>query len=173
MLVGIAITIAGCVLGYFLNAKFDSLLHISFTGGSFIEPFIDNAVNIVILSAALYTVGYIINKKTRVIDILTTVMISRGPFYLSVLVNINSYFAAVTERMIASGPNLSALRTADIVMLLIAAALSILALIWSIALLYNGFRVATNLKKTVHKVAFALGILIADLLSIYIIYLID
>jgi len=172
-LVGIAITIAGSLLGYLLEAKFDSILHISFTGGSFTGLFIDNIVNITILFAALYTVGYVINKKTRMIDVLTTVIISRGPFYLSVLININGYFGKITEQIMAGGGSLSAVSTADLSMLLVAAVLSILVLVWSIALLYNGFRVATNLKKTVHKVSFAFGILIADVLSIYIIYLIN
>ena len=173
LLIGIAITIAGSVLGYLLGAKFDSILHISFMNTPFIEPFIDNAVNIALLFTALYIVGYFINKKTRVIDILTTALISRGPFYLAVLVNINGYFGELTRRMVTAGPDLSSIATIDLIILLAAAALSIVALVWSVALLYNGFKVATNLKKTIHKAALALGILIADVISIYIIYLIN
>ena len=79
-----------------LGAKFDSILHISFMDTPFIEPFIDNGVNIALLFTALYIVGYLINKKTRIIDIVTTALISRGPFYLAVLVNINGYFGELT-----------------------------------------------------------------------------
>ena len=75
--------------------------------------------------------------------------------------------------MVTAGPDLSSIATTDLIILLAAAALSIVALVWSVALLYNGFRVATNLKKTIHKAALALGILIADIISIYIIYLIN
>lgn len=170
---GLAITILGSVLGYFLDAKFDHLLHISFTGATFLEPFIDNTVNLFILFTVLYIVGYFINKKTRVIDILNTVMISRGPFYLSVLVNSNGYFADITKRMVTAGGNLSSITTGELAFMLAAALIAISVLVWSIALLYNGFRVATNLKKAIHQVSFALGIIIADILSIYIIYLIN
>jgi hypothetical protein len=61
----------------------------------------------------------------------------------------------------------------DLVIIVAFAMFSIAFLAWFVALLYNGFKTATNLKLTQHNVAFGFMIITAEALSKLLMYLIN
>ena len=78
---GIIATLIGSYLGYVFNGRFDGVIDLHFNEETtLVQPFVDNAVNILCLSLSLFVVGRIINKKTRFIDVLIPAMIARIPF---------------------------------------------------------------------------------------------
>jgi hypothetical protein len=56
------------------------------------------------------------------------------------------------------------LKATDIIILLCLTGALIALLIYAITLLYNGFKIATNVKQTSHKVFFGIAILVAEIL---------
>lgn len=174
---GLILTAVGSYLGYLFNGRYDGAIDLHFTKNtSLAQPFIDNLINIVSLFAALFFVGKLINSKTRIIDILNPILISRVPFYLLTFFNfrncISNVTASIVEKLDQKAiPNELDLSPFNMILLMLFAMISILFLIWFVVLLYNGFKIATNCKTSMHKLYFALAIVVAEIISKIIISL--
>lgn len=182
MIAGIVFTLLGSLLGYWCRARFDGILDLHFVLSGFLyEPFIDNFVNILSLSFILFLLGKYLNTKTRFIDLLITTMIARTPIYLLSLMNIGGNMSKMSEQFFSIMNPENAIPTAEIdtlmailtehaFLLTITSIATILGLIWYIALLLNGFKIASHAKGTKSVVLFIAAILVAELLSKIIIY---
>jgi hypothetical protein len=171
LIFGLILTAAGSYLGYLFNGRYDGVIDLHFTKNTtLVQPFIDNLINIVSLFAVLFLVGKIINTKTRIIDILSPILISRMPFYLLTFFNFRNFISDATASIVEK-LNLKAIPTEldlsplSMILLMLFAMISILCLIWFIVLLYNGFKIATNCKTSMHKLYFALSIVAAEIIS--------
>ncbi|TPD69721.1 hypothetical protein [Flavobacterium microcysteis] len=168
---GLIITAIGSYLGYLLNGRYDGVIDLHFTKNTTLaQPFIDNLINIVSLFAVLFLVGKLINSKTRIIDILSPILISRIPFYLLTFFNFRNYISDVTASIVEkldlkAMPTELDLSPVSMILLMLFAMISILCLVWFIILLYNGFKIATNCKTIAHKLYFALAIVAAEIIS--------
>ena len=171
ILIGIVFTVLGSLSAYWFNVRYDGVLDLHFATNVAIEtPFIENAVNIVLLSFTLYMLGIYINKKTRIADVLSTVLLARLPFYLLTLINISSKISNIERKVITSNPYDIRFAPSEIVYLLVLSILILVFIVWHIALLYNGFKVAANLKTTNQKILFAVTILITEIISKILFY---
>lgn len=169
---GIILTITGSVLAFYCNARFDGVIDLHFSEGVTLwDPFIDNAINIVSLFIFLFILGLLINTKTRIIDIVTTILIARAPFYLLSLVNCTNIMVRIQSNIDPANLYNITFSASELVILIIFSLVSILFLVWFVALLYNGFKTASNIKLTSHKVMFAIAILLAEILSKVILYI--
>ena len=163
---GLLATLIGSILGYAFNARFDGVIDMHFAPEvTFAEPFTDNIFNIAILFFVLYAAGRYINNRTRPIDILGIVMIARLPFYLDTFTNINNYMYDFGEKVMSMGTDLAKIDPLELMLPAFIALIILPLLVWYIALLYNGFKTATNLKTSQHKAWFAIAIVIAEILS--------
>ncbi|MCO6146843.1 YIP1 family protein [Flavobacterium sp. NRK1] len=170
---GLAATLIGSFLGFIFNARFDGVIDMHFTDKvAFAEPFSDNVFNIAFLFIALYVVGRSINNKTRPIDILGTVMLARLPFYFDTLTNINGYMTAFGEKIMNLGSDITNINPMEILLPTLLSLITIPLLVWYIAILYNGFKTATNLKTTTQKVWFAVALIVAEILAKILFYII-
>jgi hypothetical protein len=158
LIVGLLLTIAGSFLAYAFSTRLDGVLHASpMAGVTFIQPFIDNFIITLSLFGVLYAFGVFINKKTRLIDILNTVLISHSTMYLTLFGNWGGFIENISPAKVPSGT--------ELLLLMVFGLFTIALLVWFIALLYNGFKTATNLKTVWQKVAFGVLILVADVIS--------
>lgn len=176
---GIAATILLSMTGAFFNARFDGVIDLHFsTPTFFINTLTDNAVNIVVLSLALFTLGKIRNNKTRFIDIFSASLIARIPYYFLPFLNWNNFILNETEKLMQQFlttppgmlPQFDAIQMAALIGFAI---ISIVFLAWFIYLLYQGYKVATNAKGAVEVVLFTVTILIAEVFSKIMFYLIN
>lgn len=179
----IIVTLTGSILGYLMSARFDGVLDLHFVKNiKWWDPFLDNLLNLFSLSLLLFVLGKYLNKQTRFIDILVAAMLSRGPHYLFSLGNINDYMIRKTEEMLIFAPKGNEIQAIDVQkmmeatldnmgFLIIMSLAAILLFIWYMALLYNGFKVASHAKGTKAIVWFILAILLAEILSKYLIFL--
>lgn len=176
---GIAATIVLSMTGAFFNARFDGVIDLHFsTPTFFINTLTDNAVNIVVLSLALFTLGKIRNNKTRFIDIFSASLIARIPYYFLLFFNWNNFILNETEKLMQQFlttppgmlPQFDAIQMAALIGFAI---ISIVFLAWFIYLLYQGYKVATNAKGAVEVVLFSVTILIAEVFSKIMFYLIN
>ncbi len=176
ILLGILFSLIGSILGYFFNARFDGVLDLHFVENVKVYvPFLDILINTLATTLFLFIVGKYINKKTRLIDILTLNLLAKFPVYILTLTNIGNCIYNISTRIIqfVNPAKINQLVISDIVVMLLFAMLSLLFLVWFVLLLFNGFKTATNAKETKHSLLFVFGLLAAEILSKSIIYLIQ
>ena len=179
ILFGISVTILLSMTGAFFNARFDGVIDLHFsTPTFFINTLTDNAVNIVILSLALFTLGKFRNNKTRFIDVFTASLIARIPYYMLPFFNWNNTVLVESEKLLKQFMTVQPgavpqFETTNMLVLVLFAGFSLLFLAWFIYLLYQGYKVATNAKGGIEIVLFGVTILIAEVFSKIIFYLIN
>jgi hypothetical protein len=170
---GILFTIIGVFLAYNFNAIFDGVLDLHFSNSSNIYQILTFIiVDIALLANVLVIFGKYINPKTRMIDIYTTVLIAKIPAYLFTIMNANSFsynFGQKLKQFIATR-NFQIITTIDIGFIILQTVASMFMLFWTISLLYNGFKTATNTKETKDKLLFVAAIILAEIISKIIIY---
>lgn len=166
LFIGLTGTLIGSLIAHAFDTRFDNTLHISPVGNTTLtEPLTDNIFNIACMFFSLYLFGYFINKKIRPIDILNTAIIARFPFYLVSFSNINGFMYKTSLQMIEQGPQALNDNPTDMLIMVGVAFLILPILVWSIALLYNGFKTAVNLKTVTHKILFALSLIVSLIIS--------
>ncbi|MDM1528414.1 hypothetical protein [Myroides odoratimimus] len=128
----------------------------------------DFVITTIVMTLALFVFGKIINKKTRLIDILNTVLIARICLDISVLFDINGYLSDFSLQLIDNIANPEILLKSNpqgFVYLIITSFASILCLVGFGYYIYQGFKLATNLKKKYMIIVFVLIILLVDTLT--------
>lgn len=179
ILFGISVTILLSMTGAFFNARFDGVIDLHFsTPTFFINTLTDNAINIVILSLALFTLGKYRNNKTRFVDVFTASLIARIPYYILPFFNWNNTVLIESEKLLKQfmtvQPGVAPqFESTQMLVLVLFAGFSLLFLAWFIYLLYQGYKVATNAKGGIEIVLFGVTILIAEVFSKIILYLIN
>ena len=179
ILFGISVTILLSMTGAFFNARFDGVIDLHFsTPTFFINTLTDNAINIVILSLALFTLGKYRNNKTRFVDVFTASLIARIPYYILPFFNWNNTVLVESEKLLKQFMTVQPgavpqFETTNMLVLVLFAGFSLLFLAWFIYLLYQGYKVATNAKGGIEIVLFGVTILIAEVFSKIILYLIN
>lgn len=168
LITGLLLTIAGSLLAWPLNGRFDGAIdmHLSIDT-QWWQPIIDNIINTLSLGGVLFGLGYYFNKKTRFIDVLNATLIARSPFYLLPLSNIGGYMERTSNDILAAASSgaVTGIAPVDLAFVVITGLISIVILVWAMALLYNGFKVATNIKTAAQVFAFVIAILTAEAIS--------
>lgn len=165
---GLCFSIIGIVLGFAFNARFDGFIDVHFAEKTtFTQPLFDTLINVFFGTAVFFIMGKSINKKTRFIDIFTTCLIAKTPLYLIAFLNTNDFMYNVTSRMVTmiNPEKIDSIPTMDLTIVMASALIMIPMLVWSIALLFNGFKTATNAKETKHILLFILGIIITEVIT--------
>ncbi|WP_430613710.1 YIP1 family protein [Flavobacterium sp. JP2137] len=177
MSIGLVSLLLGSLLAIATDVRFIGIMDLSTPQNiAPIQPFLDNIFNTALLALMLFVLGKIINPKTRFIDILNTAFICRIPFYFLSLLNINQLTrntTAILEQNIGNPELFSASLQEPrlLLLLLLFAVAGILAIIAFAYLLYQGFKTATNLKKTGHIVSLIATVLVAEIISKFFVYL--
>lgn len=171
LLFGVALTLLGSFIGYLTKARFDGVFDMHLVENiAVFEPFLDNLLNIATLVLLFFLLGKSINGKTRWVDILSVSIISRIPFYVLPLFNIDGLLNKSTQKLL-SGIDFQDLsqppvvELPDLLVILMFAVISILCLIWFVALFWNGFKIATNAKGTKNVILFIVLLLLSEVLS--------
>ncbi len=168
---GSIMTFLGSFIAYLTKARFDGVIDMHVVDQiRFLEPLFNNLLNTLSLFLLFFLLGKRINSKTRWIDILSVSIISRIPFYVLPLFNIEGLLANITEKLLSGidFQNLSkppVIKFSDMLILLVFTAVAVLCFAWFIALFWNGFRVATNTKGTKNIIFFIAFLLLSEVLS--------
>lgn len=166
LLVGLLAFAVGTVLSKLFNTHFDGVLDAHFSNTiSWTETILNNTINVVCLTAILFAVGKIINHKTRLVDLLATVLIARIPFYPLVFCNVGNKAFKSGDELVQSAQHHTQVSTSAIVMLVIMVLITLALIVWSVSLLYNGYKTAVNGKGTKAIVFFIAAIVVAEIIS--------
>lgn len=168
LLVGILALAFGAAMGYYCNARFDGVIDLHFVKAvSPFEPLLDLAVTVGVTTVVLFALGKYHNPKTRLIDLFNTVLIAKIPFYLLTLFNSTGMIFNASEKIMKSVQE-NVLNLPDFSVLfpiLIFSLVTLAALVLSIVLLFQGFKVATNAKGNKSVFGFVLALLVAEIVS--------
>lgn len=173
LLVGILSTIIGSFAAFAFNLRFDGVIDIHMsTSNSFFQALLDNLINIFCLVLFLFASAKFINKKTRLVDILTATMVARIPFYLLPILNVNGMISTASEELIQlSQDNLiSQISFSSLLPIIIFGIFTIVFLVWYISLLFNGYKTASNAKGNIPVLLFIASLLFAEILSKLLVY---
>jgi len=165
---GLITAIAGIVCAWLTNTHFDGVLDTHFGKDvSLKTAVLQSLINSVSIVLVFYPVGKWINSKTRLIDIFNISLIVKIPAYFMMPLNINGWAYSKSEPLLAAISDPFALQfTPEIILFLtITSLLAILVFVWLVVLLYNGFKVATNLKGTKHIIMFIVAIIVSEIVS--------
>lgn len=179
IIAGIVATIVLSLSASYFNSRFDGVLDLHFsTPTFFLNTLTDNAINVIILSLSLFTLGKFRNKKTRFIDIFSASLIARIPYYFVPFLNWNNIVLTESKKLMDSFLTLNPSETPNfdgiqLSILVLFACVSFVFLAWFIYLLYQGYKVATNAKGAVEVVMFGVTLIIAEIFSKIIFYLIN
>lgn len=170
--IGFLALIIGSFLGYYCNARFDGIIDVHFADKvDFWFPFIDNLIDLICLLAIFTIISKFINNKTRIVDVLAVSLVARIPIYLIALTNINNVnFNATKQLLPLAGNPEASLPIGSLILVLIFALFSILMMVWFGALLYNGFKTATNAKGRNAIMGAVVGIILAESLSKFVFF---
>lgn len=157
------------VIGIFLAFQFQIQLQIlrinTLKIPSLLEVGIGHLIIVICLTISLFIIGKIINKKTRFIDILSSVLISLIPIYISLFENINGFLTNETTKIENAVKEGTIYTQTPPILLIIVGFISFCFFIYYIYLLFVGFKTATNAKKTWHYLLFFVILIAIDLLT--------
>ncbi|MDQ5929802.1 MAG: hypothetical protein QG594_1583 [Bacteroidota bacterium] len=171
--VGSSLSLAGILLAYYANLRFDGLLDVHQLGSvSLLDVSKDSAINIAVICVLLFVFGKIINPKTRFIDILNAVLVFRIPFYVMCLLIKIPFMESFAQKMAKNSHHIQnlAINPLQIMAVLMLAMLLLVLVGYAIWQLFNGFQTATNCKKRVHYFVFGLLIIVAEAVTKVLIY---
>ena len=175
--IGVVILCITTIVGYFGSMVFYgvSAKVVPFITWSraFSLQFLGLAVTVIVM----YLVALIFAKHVRFQDILGTVTLSKYPFLLMALLNL-----LIGKKMVEFGKEMKGMNVSelmnikfsftDLIPLLIFSFFAIILLVWLITLLFNAFRVSTNLKGIKCAVLFISIILVSEIITSVLVHII-
>lgn len=166
LLIGILTVIISIIAGYWTGTTFSSIYRISNVKEiSFQTIAISTLASFASSIIILFILGKILNSKTRLIDIVNTVLISQLVLVILQPAYKIPFIDSAKKNMAAYSKNpTDSIPIIDMSMMMIMGIFSILVLTYSIVIFYNGFKTATNIKKWQHIVLFAVVSLISTLI---------
>lgn len=161
---GIILFIIGISLAYFFQIQLQILRVNPLVKLTITDIIIGHLIILSALTIVYFILGKIINRKTRLLDILNMVLISLAPLYLIFFENINGYMYEEIYQMEEGIKSGGILNIKTSIFSVIISVMSISITIYFIYLLFIGFKTATNAKKIWHYVLFFAILFITDLL---------
>ena len=176
-LLGYLVVILTTLICFFSHTHFDGILDAHFRAETnmahyFIEGFVDLASVIIVF----YLLGLIVaGTRFRFIDIAGTMAFARIPVILTPLFALIFSPERFTNYMLYTFLHKgvqATINTMDILSFVITTLITILMVIWMIALMWNAFRICMNSRKPKIVITFIIGLIIAEVISkITLIYL--
>ena len=155
-IIGIAFLLFLIPISYWAGTYFSSIYRISHLSKNNISDLvISTAISFAFAILILYVLGKFLYKKTRLIDIINTVLISQIPLILLLPLEKITYIETAGNRILEYQNNKSvAFPLLEFTIMMLFIIITLLCLIYSFVLLYNGFKTATNIKKWQHITLF-------------------
>lgn len=98
---GITTALIAIILSVPFNGRFDGVIDLHFVQKTtLLKSALDILIGILIITIMLFIIGKYINKKTRFIDILSSTLIAKIPFYFLLFFNINNLMFNTSEKLI-------------------------------------------------------------------------
>ena len=165
---GLIFMLINFTVTYLLGFHMDSIFHYGYIGenDSLLRTVLITLKSYLTAIAVLFALGKIFNRRTRLIDIINTVIISQIPGLLLILIG----EIPVVEQAILTTAELPKDKTpqipaSDLIILCFFAFFALITIAHGFTLLYNGFKTATNIKDVKKILLFAFIVIITTIFS--------
>jgi hypothetical protein len=168
MLIGVISFLIGCFISWRFQVLYDGVLDAHTSDSlSYVNAFTSNAINVIVMCVLLFILGKIINPKTRMIDLLNASFLYRIPIYLVAMFSRIPALERINESVVKNigDPEKINMQVDDIGVLIVFSIVSLCLIAYSIVLLVNGFKTASNAKKWQHFVSFGFVVIVAEIIS--------
>jgi len=166
------IFLIGTAIAAWMQVDFSSTIDLHFRAeADEIATLIQNTIIVAILTTILWTAGYTINKKTRLIDALNLAFMIRIPYYLMALINCTGVFSYMASHDVQTIIQKEIPQQATF--LAVSSFFMLIFFILVFYLLFKGFKTMTNAKKITHYIALLVSFWAGILLSMFTIHLIE
>ncbi|MFC0344976.1 YIP1 family protein [Epilithonimonas hispanica] len=158
------LNIFGC---YYAGNVNDSIFHLSHLeeNQTIWDVLKINTLSYILAIIVIFILAKFLNNRTRIIDIINTVLICTIPMILIMPISGMSFLKNATESITKSAGNPNQIETINLIVVTVFALATLPFMIYSFVLYYNGFKTATNIKKWQHIVLFAVVSLILTIFS--------
>ncbi len=176
--IGIVVLALLSILGYLGNVHFGGVIGPSIADSSSESPYILHACYQlsawISMTLVFYITARLVSKTSvRLIDIAGTMAVSQAPFILVALLGLSpDVHLHIGNPNTVNIPEIMQVVKDNIGMIAMISIVSILIMVWSIALKYNAYSVSANVKGVTGAISFAIGIIICEILSRLINYII-
>jgi hypothetical protein len=169
-LLGIIVVILTALICFFSHAHFDGVLDAHFSGnGNMFQYFKEGFIDLASVIIVFYILGLIVaGTRFRFIDMAGTMAFARIPVIFTPIFALVFSPEKFTHYMLYTflhkGEPVT-ISTLDIFSFIITTLITILMVIWMIALMWNAFRICMNSNKPKIVVTFIIGIILAEVIS--------
>ncbi|WP_276877707.1 YIP1 family protein [Chryseobacterium joostei] len=165
LLIGILTVIISIGIGYWTDSSFTSIYRINYLENASLKTIaISTLLSFSLAIVVLFILGKCLNKKTRFIDIVNTVLISQLFLIILQVSKKIPYIRTAGKNIAQYQSNTSgAFPFLDFLISISTTIIALIILLYSFTLYYNGFKTATNIKKWQHIVLFCAVSLISTL----------
>ena len=151
------------VVCFYTKIEMDSIFHFSSNENLTLKSsFLKVTISCISGIIFLFLLAIIINKKSRFIDVVNTVLLSQSPNFLILLFIKFSGMNELSKNLKSSSGSINSLSvsTNDMLLLLFTILILLPIMIYGFVLIYNGFKTTTNFKKWQHIVIFIVSLFI-------------
>lgn len=166
LLVGLSIALVGCFVQLSTSIRFFSTFQIENVSSqpTFSQILGDFGIATLLLTLALFVLGYFINSKTRWIDIFNTVLVAKVLLSPLLLIPLGYLLKKSDELNEIYGIQKQTIGVALTIFLCLALfSIFVILFIYYGRYLYQGFKTATHLKKKIHLILFVLLVICVEL----------
>ncbi len=166
LLVGLSIALLGCFVQLSTSIRFFSTFQIENVSSqpTFSQILGDFGIATLLLTLALFALGYFINSKTRWIDIFNTVLVAKVLLSPLLLIPLGYLLKKSDELNVIYSIQKQTIGVALTTFLCLALfSIFVILFICFGRYLYQGFKTATHLKKKVHLILFVLLVICVEL----------
>ncbi|WP_165026187.1 hypothetical protein [Dysgonomonas sp. ZJ279] len=166
-LLGSLIASITIIIGYFSNVWYPGVLDIKLaTHLNLGKAFLVQIVSQFYVVFFMYPAALIFAKNTRLQDILGTTMLARFPFLIASLLGFMVKPESIENLMDVL--QMGMFNVADNIGLIAASIIMVPIIIWYVILLYNAFKVSSNIKGTKAVVTFTVCLILAEIVSLIV-----
>lgn len=157
LVAGILFFILNIFGSYYAESVNDSIFHYSVLNENqeILDVITINTLSYLLATVVIFILGKIFNRKTRLIDILNTILISQIPLMIMISVNGLPFYKKALGNLSENLAIPEKINVGEMALLTFGGFISLILLIYSIVLYYNGFKTSTNIKNWQHIVLFS------------------
>ncbi|RLD62853.1 MAG: hypothetical protein DRJ01_05240 [Bacteroidetes bacterium] len=175
LMIGLSVILLSSWLCYLTNTHFDGVINVHYGRVSSYYVFLFEAlIDLLSISLVLYIIGIISSKSSiRFIDLIGTQAFARIPLILMPLIGFSPAITNVPKYFMWKFLNLGEeinITNCDITLFAILSLITLAVIVWTIVLMYNAFKVSSNLKGSKSVWLFILGIILSAIISQVVIY---
>ena len=154
----------GCYYAGMIN---DSIFHLSILkeNESIWDVVKINSMSYIFAIVILIILAKFFNKSARIVDVISTVLISQIPLIITLPIMALPFFKEANRNIAASAGNFAKIEMLDLMIVAIWGCVTLPLLVYSFVLYFNGFKTATNIKTWQHILIFVIVSLALTVIS--------